>query len=35
MGAKKIDDLLDEVLLHIFEMLDGETLKLCCLTQRR
>lgn len=32
MGKKVIDSLPDEVLLHIFEMLDGKTLKDCCLT---
>lgn len=35
MSAKTIEDLPEEVLLHMFEMLDGKSLKLCCLTHHR
>lgn len=35
MSAKTIEDLPEEVMLHMFEMLDGKSLKLCCLTHHR
>lgn len=35
MTVKSIDDLPDEVLLHIFEMFEGITLKICCLVKNR
>lgn len=35
MPAKTINNMPDEVLLHIFDMLDGKTLKICFSVQSR